>query len=175
MFLLLNGSFGIGKTTVAELLQCSVPGAKLYNPENIGFVLRRLPPFLMGRVRHPPDYQDLPLWRALIARGAQRTHRGASVVVVPMAFTELSYLDAFADALRADGEVQRYCLVAPLPTVTERLEQRARTEGRAVTDFERDRSAECVAAHSDPAFGVPIGADRPPAEIVIDIRARAGI
>lgn len=172
MFLLLNGAFGIGKTTVASLLARDVPGAAIYNPEDIGYLLRRLPPFLLGLVAQPADYQDLKLWRTLIARGARIAHSRARVVIIPMAFTNLSYLDAFAAALGADGKVHRFCLVAPAEMVAERLAQRARSQGRAVTEFEARRSAECIAAHADPAFGIPVDATRSPAEIVADIRNR---
>jgi hypothetical protein len=170
VYVLLNGAFGIGKTTVATLLEREIPGARLHNPEDIGFVLRRLPPFLLGLAAQPADYQDLKLWRTLAARGARRAHRRAPVVIVPMAFTNLAYLDAFAETFSADGEVRRFCLVATSDVVTARLEKRARSENRAVTEFEARRSADCIAAHADPAFGIPIDAARSPAEIVADIR-----
>lgn len=175
MFLLLNGAFGIGKTTVASLLAREVPGAVIYNPEDIGYVLRRLPPFLLGRASMPADYQDLGLWRSLVARGARRAHRRARTVIVPMAFTSLAYLDALADALGADGEVQRFCLVAPAEVVEARLVRRAASEARAVTEFEQRRSAECISAHADPAFGMRIDATPPPAQVAAEIRHRAGI
>jgi hypothetical protein len=175
MFLLLNGSFGIGKTTVAQMLEATVGGSKIYDPENVGFILRRLPPFLLGRTSLPSDYQDLDLWRKLIVRGARRAHRNARVVIVPMAFTNLAYFDELAHGLSSHAEVRCYCLVAPLDTVRDRLNRRAKSEGRSPTDFELRRSAECVVAHADPSFGTPIDATLPPDEIVAHIRAQAGI
>lgn len=173
MFLLLNGSFGIGKTTVAELLARDVAGAAIYNPEAIGFVLRRLPPFFLGLAAQPADYQDLRLWQRLIVRGAKRMHRRAPVTIVPMAFTNPAYLKAFTEALRTDGDIRCFCLVAPLSVVEDRLARRARTQERAVTEFERRRAAECVALHGDPVFGTPIDATRSPAEIAGHIRSAA--
>lgn len=175
MFLLLNGAFGIGKTTVATLLEREVPGAMIYNPEDIGYVLRRLPPFLLGLRERPADYQNMPLWRTLIARGARHAHHRAPIVIVPMAFTNRAYLDAFAGALSADAAVHRLCLVASSEVVTDRLAKRACSENRAVTEFETRRARDCTAAHADPAFGLPIDASRSPAEIVADIRARTEI
>ena len=175
MFLILNGAFGIGKTTVATLLAREVPDARIYNPEDIGFVLRRLPSFVFGPTGKPADYQDMALWRSLIVGGARRAHRHAGTVVVPMAFTNLVYLDAFAGALSADGQVRRLCLVAQPQVVAERLAGRARSEGRAVSQFETRRSAECLAAHADPRFGEPIDATASPAEIVAVIRRRASV
>ena len=175
MFLLLNGAFGIGKTTVATLLAREVPGARIYNPEQIGYVLRRLPGVVFGPAGKPDDYQDMALWRWLIVGGARRAHRRAAAVIVPMAFTNLAYLDAFADGLRADGEVRRLCLVAQPQVVAERLAHRARSEGRAVTRFETRRSAQCLEAHVDPRFGEAIDATGSPARIVAEIRHRTSI
>jgi predicted kinase len=43
MVILINGSFGVGKTTVARLLRDALPGSVIYDPEWAGFVLRRRP------------------------------------------------------------------------------------------------------------------------------------
>lgn len=172
MFILLNGSFGIGKTTIAELLVQNLPNAAIYDPERPGYVLRRLPAWMLGLARQPQDYQDLALWRKLIALGAKRRHKKASAVIVPMAFTNLRYLDDFARALDAHGRVHRLCLVAPLEVVRSRLLERARKEARDVSEFEWRRSEECVRVHGSPSFGTPIDASKTPAEVVTSIRSR---
>jgi|GEM_PF-2678178 len=153
MFVLLNGSFGIGKTTVAAALVTRLEDAAIYDPERVGYVLRRTPAWLLGRAQQPSDYQDLPLWRTLIARGARHSHRRVTTVIVPMAFTNLLYFESLATSLARDGEVLRFCLVAPLELVLERLARRAASEQRLLTEFEARRSAECVRAHRDPAYG----------------------
>jgi thymidylate kinase len=175
MFILLNGAFGIGKTTVADLLVRDLPDAAIYDPERLGYVLRRLPPWLLALPAQPADYQDLALWRALIGRGARRRHRTAARVIVPMAFTNLAYLEAFAAALNSAAPVHRFCLVAPLEIVRERLRERARLERRDVSAFELRRSEECVAAHANPAFGTPIDGTRTPDAVARDIRRAIGI
>lgn len=174
MFVLLNGSFGIGKTTVAGLLERELPNAVIYDPERVGYVLRRLPAWALGLREQPADYQDLPQWRSLIARGARGKQRGRNIVVVPMAFTNRSYFEDFACALARRAEVQRLCLVAPLAVVRSRLAKRAESEGRDVGDFELRRSEECVTAHREAAFGRPIDATRSPQEIVAEIRSSLG-
>lgn len=172
MFILLNGSFGIGKTTVAGLLVNSIPEAVVYDPERVGFILRRLPAWMLGLAQQPSDYQDLIIWRRLIAQGARRKHKNATVVIVPMAFTNLEYFDAFARVLSQKSPTYRICLVAPLKVVQARLSKRAIYEGRDISEFEFRRSQECVEIHSDPQFGIPIDATKEPAEIVADIRKR---
>ncbi len=172
MFILLNGSFGIGKTTIAGLLKRSISAAVIYDPERVGFVLRRLPAWMLGLTQQPPDYQDLAIWRHMIAQGARRKHKHAPVVIVPMAFTNLAYLDGLTQALSTTAPVQQLCLVAPLEVVRGRLTERANNEGRGITEFELRRSRECVEAHRDPRFGVPIDATQKPAEIVANIRKK---
>lgn len=68
MYVLLNGAFGVGKTTVAHELSRQLPGAAIFDPEWIGFVLRRLPGYARS------DYQHLASWRRL----SPRTWRSAS-------------------------------------------------------------------------------------------------
>src|SRR5262245_33948031 len=46
MILMINGSFGVGKTTIAKLLRASLPGSAIYDPEWAGFIFRRLPKWI---------------------------------------------------------------------------------------------------------------------------------
>lgn len=158
MFVLLNGSFGIGKTTLAKRLARAVPGAAISDPEHVGYVLQRLPAPLLGLKSKPGDYQDMALWRRLIVTQARLTHWRARVVIVPMAFTDRGYFSALEEGLGKTAPVLKLCLVASLSVVRARLDGRAAAEGRALGEFEIRRSAECVAAHEDSFFGLPLDA-----------------
>ena len=57
MYVLLNGSFGVGKSHVARELRRSIPDAAIADPEWIGFLLQHF------ARRHRADYQHDPLWR----------------------------------------------------------------------------------------------------------------
>ena len=176
MFILINGSFGIGKTTASKRLASVLPRARIADPEDVGFVLHRLPSWALGLRERADDYQDMALWRRLIVVQARLVHRLAPVVIVPMAFTNRDYFAAFADALGETAPVVKICLVAPLDVVRDRLTRRALSEGRSgLGEFELRRSAECVAAHADPFFGVPVDAMQAPDQVVADIRAIAGV
>lgn len=176
MFILINGSFGIGKTTASKRLASVLPRTRIADPEDVGFVLRRLPPWALGRRERADDYQDMALWRRLIVVQARFVHRLAPVVIVPMAFTNHDYFAAFAEALGGTAPVVKICLVAPLDVVRDRLTRRALSEGRSgLGEFELRRSAECVAAHADPFFGLPVDAMLAPDQVVADICAIAGV
>lgn len=175
MFVLLNGSFGIGKTTTAKRLVDAVQGAAISDPEHVGYVLRRLPAFALGLRRQPADYQDIALWRRLIVTQARWVRVRSELVVVPMAFTNRDYFAGFEEALAARAPVTKLCLVAPLDVVRNRLQRRAVAEGRQdLTEFELRRSAECVAAHVDPFFGAPVDATLSPDAVIAEIRALIG-
>jgi hypothetical protein len=66
VILLLNGAFGIGKTTVARALVTRMPGSVLFDPEMIGIPLQRVAR-AVGRTVE--DFQDLRTWRSLAVLG----------------------------------------------------------------------------------------------------------
>lgn len=66
MLVWIDGAFGVGKTTVAKALARRWPAALTFDPEQLGFLLRRVgPPDLRTR-----DFQEMPLWRHLVRQTA---------------------------------------------------------------------------------------------------------
>jgi hypothetical protein len=80
MIIWLNGPFGAGKTTLAAKLRERRPDLLLFDPEEIGYVVKAtVPPAESG------DYQDLPLWRGLtLAALAELRRHYRQDIVVPM-------------------------------------------------------------------------------------------
>lgn len=103
MIVWLNGAFGAGKTTVAAALRPALPGAVAFNPEVIGWVLRRA-------VRVPSgDYQDLRSWRRLVVGTAAALDRLApGPVVVAMSLLRERSTSEIIGALRARGREVRH-------------------------------------------------------------------
>ena len=62
MIIWINGAFGSGKTTCAYELHRRLPNSYVYDPENIGFVIRDNIPDEMKQ----KDFQDYEQWRSLI-------------------------------------------------------------------------------------------------------------
>jgi len=109
MLIWLNGPFGAGKTTLAEALRVRRPEMLLFDPEEIGFLVRTLvPPADSG------DFQDLPLWRTLTvaALRAVRQHY-AQDIVVPMTLVRPDYFEEILGALARDGETVLHVFLSP--------------------------------------------------------------
>lgn len=174
MFVLLNGAFGVGKTTVAQLLARAIDDATVYDPERIGAVLQRVPGVVLGHRGRPDDFQNLWQWRRLIVVGARVARWRATTVIVPMAFSRIDYFAAFKNALAERDDVRAFCLRAPLAVIEQRLAVRAADEGTQIDTWAVRRAGECCAVHDDPAFGQPIDATASPADVAAAIRAALG-
>src|SRR6185295_1064457 len=119
MIVLINGSFGVGKTTVAKLLRKAFRGSTLYDPEWAGSVLMRLPKWTRLKGAGTDDFQDIELWRKSAVRGIELfRHLGSGSVLVPMTFSHRPYFDEIVAGLRQlESNVRVFCLRASLPTV----------------------------------------------------------
>lgn len=172
MVILLNGSFGIGKTTTARALQLALPDAML--SERIGWVLQRLPRWIPLGGRGTGDFQDMPIWRSVTIRGIRLARWRRSTVIVPMAFSNLKYLNEIREGIRAfEPDVRHLCLVAPLEIVKERLAGRGLGPGGPA--WAHRRATECCEAHARPEFGEPVlTAGRGVSEVVEDVLRRIG-
>lgn len=150
MIVWINGAFGAGKTTLAEVLHDRLPDALAFDPEYVGFLLRRWVP---GPVA---DFQDIPLWRRLTAEFAlglcgdyQRP------LIVPMTLVDATYRDEVFGLIGQAGlDLLHVFLDVPAD------ELRRRIDGQVLVpdDLERDAQARefrignidrCVAARSE--------------------------
>jgi AAA domain len=100
MIIWLNGPFGAGKTTLAEKLRERRPGSLLFDPEEIGFVVKTMvPPADSG------DYQDLPIWRRLtVATLLEVRSVYPQDIIVPMTLVQPDYLEEILGRLRRQEE-----------------------------------------------------------------------
>ena len=161
MIVLLNGAFGIGKTTVARELVSRLPRAILYDPELAGIA--------MQRVVRVEDFQDLKIWRRFTILALRATRLLWPNVIVPMAFSNVDYLREIQSGVaRFESRSYHVCLVAPVEVVYDRLRTR-RLEPRDA-EWQFRRAAECCVAHQQPAFAAHVhAADRSVSEIADEI------
>jgi predicted kinase len=115
----IDGAFGVGKTTVAKALARRWPAALTFDPEQLGFLLRRVgPPDLRTR-----DFQEMPLWRQLVRQTAAGLieHHGRPLIV-PMALPDPRSRDEIVGGLRHSGlDVRHFLLLTSEPTLRRRL------------------------------------------------------
>jgi len=159
MIVMINGSFGVGKSTIAKLLRSSLPGSVIYDPEWVGFILRRLPGWVkLERSGSRDDYQNIILWRKSTVAGVRLfSHFASGAIIVPMAFSSRENFDEVVAAIkRFDSEFRVFCLRAGLATVKKRLVERGTKIEGPGSEWIAHRIIECVEAHRDSHFGEPV-------------------
>lgn len=168
MIILINGSFGVGKTTVAELLVEGIPNSLLYDPEVVGSCLSHI----VRPFEQFEDFQDLPMWRALsitIAQLLKQTYR--RTLVVPMTLWYEPYFQEIMSGLKQfEPDLFHFCLTASVQTIFERLEGRRSEHTQEDYSWICQRVEGCVDAFQSPAFAMHIGTERRiPVEIASEI------
>src|SRR5262245_39754401 len=116
---MLNGAFGVGKTTVAETLVARLPNALLFDPELVGAVLRVFTQGIRSGDEDTDDFQDIALWRTLTVQTAAgligQYHR---TLVVPMTLANPAYFRKIKNGFEhIDEVVHHFCLMASAETI----------------------------------------------------------
>jgi hypothetical protein len=120
MIVWLNGTFGAGKTTTSKLLTGLLPGARIFDSESVGYMLR--PVFADIRVR---DFQDYPPWRPLVvATAAQILGYVGGTLVIPQSVLVRPYWTELSEGLAQAGvPVRHFVLHADRAELARRIEQ----------------------------------------------------
>jgi AAA domain len=161
MIVFVNGAFGIGKSTVADLLVTRLPNSLLFDAEFVGYLLRRVIP----ASEQTSDFQDLPMWRILTVTTARllREQYGWTLVM-PMTIWHRPYFDEILGGLRAAGEdVHHFCLTATMPTLAARI----RASNEAV-EWRLAHAERCLTAFQSPTFATQIPTDSKTPEAIAE-------
>lgn len=172
MIVFINGAFGAGKTTVAELLNQRIPNSLLYDPEIVGIGLR----YILQSIVQFDDFQDLPPWRPLVVETARHLLKTYErTLIVPMTLWNKAYFLEIMDGLRTfEPQLFHFCLTATETTLRKRLQERPSSPQAYAWCCERIER--CVMAFEDEMFAVQIGTDdRTPEELVAEILSRVPI
>jgi ribose 1,5-bisphosphokinase PhnN len=164
LIILINGAFGVGKTTVAERLLFALPNSMLYDPEEVGFMVRAITQGVRSGVEDTDDFQDIELWRSLVVITAEQLYKKyRRNLVVPLTLARPAYLRQIKAGLARIGpELHHFCLAASAQTIQQRLEQRGDEPG----SWAFQQTARCVNALRSPEFKQHINAEQDPQQIV---------
>ncbi|GAA1918946.1 hypothetical protein GCM10009837_50220 [Streptomyces durmitorensis] len=67
MIVWVNGSFGVGKTTTSERLVELIPASRLFDTEEVGYMLHHV----LGPLQEEADFQHWTPWRRLVVETAR--------------------------------------------------------------------------------------------------------
>ncbi|MFC5448831.1 AAA family ATPase [Paenibacillus aestuarii] len=166
MIIMLNGAFGAGKTTTAERLHRSLPDSMIFDPEEIGCMLRKLIPEEVRAVEErTDDFQDLALWRIVTVQiAAELKQHYNKHLIVPMTIYKQLNFDYICYGFKAiDPDCYHFCLTASAETLYKRLTQR----GDAIGGWSFQRVETCVRAFESSRFEEKIVTDAMTTEEII--------
>lgn len=122
MIIWLNGAYGSGKTTVAYELQKRLKKSFIYDPENVGFFIRKNTP----KELHKHNFQDHEQWRNFnyeMLKQIANSYDG--IIIVPMTLINFDYYREIVEKLKNDGiHLDHYVLYADKNTILRRLNKR---------------------------------------------------
>jgi tRNA uridine 5-carbamoylmethylation protein Kti12 len=139
MIIWLNGAFGSGKTTCAFELHRRLPDSFVYDPENIGYWLRKMLP----KELYKDDFQDYEEWRTINLALLRRINSEFNgTIIVPMTIVNTQYFNELIRPLIEESGLLHYILYASCDTLNKRLNRRLE-RGNTWAKKQIDR---CVAA-----------------------------
>ncbi|NKB72811.1 MAG: AAA family ATPase [Candidatus Latescibacteria bacterium] len=140
---MINGAFGVGKTTLADGLAARIPNSLIYDPEEVGQMLRKI-------TKETGDFQDIALWPSLTVDIAGRlfsTYKRS--LIIPMTLAHVPYFKEIKDGLsNLTSELYHFCLTASIEVIHQRLERRGDIKG----SWTFQQTARCVEAHREAIF-----------------------
>lgn len=151
MIIMINGAFGVGKTSVANELHKSINNSMIFDPEEIGYLLRNI---ITEEIAHPSEktdnFQDYQLWKELVVNVASLLKRTYDKdLIIPMTIYNKGYFEYIFNGFREiDEETFHFCLTAKEETIYERLRNRGESEGNWC--FQQTRM--CMDGYKDRCF-----------------------
>lgn len=162
MIIWINGAFGSGKTQTAHELHRRIPHSFVYDPENLGFYIRKNIPKEIKRA----DFQDYPIWRdGNYEMLKQIDHEYDGVIIVPMTIVNREYFQEIVGKLRADNIMVNHFV---LSATKETLEKRLRSRGERKNSWPARQIDRCIKAFEDEIFHQRIDTDHMSIERVVE-------
>lgn len=165
---MINGAFGVGKTTTTQMLVEKVENSMIFDPEEVGYMLRNI---ITDEIKHEEekkdDFQALELWRVLTVKVAEELKRKYQKnLILPMTIRNYDYFRYIFDGLKKiDNDVHHFCLTAKKETIYNRLIQRGDKEG----SWALQQIDECIENYSKYDFSHYINTDEVEVSKIVNI------
>jgi broad-specificity NMP kinase len=115
VIIIINGAFGVGKTTISNELLKEIKYSMIYDPEEIGFMLRNIVPENIKQLEaETGDFQDLQLWKELTVEVAKLLISKYNMnLIVPVTIRNPEYFHYIIEGLKSiDKQTYHFCLTA---------------------------------------------------------------
>lgn len=159
MIILINGAFGVGKTSVANELHKHIENSMIYDPEVVGYMLRHI---ITDDIKKPhektDDFQDLILWKQLVVDVAKAIkNEYKKPLIVPMTIYKKDYLHYILTGFHeVDINTIHFLLTAKKETIHHRLLNRGEEEG----NWCFQQIDKCLEGYQDEIFENKIKTDK---------------
>lgn len=167
MIVMINGPFGVGKTTISNELLKGIENSMLYDPEEVGYLLRNILPENIKRFEaETGDFQDFQLWKDLTVRVARTIISKYRVnLIVPMTIRKPEYFNYIFNGFNSiDSDTYHFCLTANKETIYQRLRERGEEEG----NWCFQQVDKCLKAYNDYNFGEYIETENVHIDSIVD-------
>jgi cytidylate kinase len=165
MIIMLNGSFGVGKTTTAIALAQRLPNAHVFDPEDVGHFARYLTNGLRHDAEETDDFQDIRMWPPLTVSTAQQLyHCYGRSLIMPMTLVKPTVFEPIRQGLRAIAPTFHFCLIASL----EIIQQRLQTRGDGPGSWTWRKAAQYVPQLQDPSYARHLDTERYSVAEIVD-------
>ncbi|WP_433750300.1 AAA family ATPase [Falsibacillus pallidus] len=132
MIIMINGAFGVGKTSVAEELKSRISGSILFDPEMVGYLLREMIPLeIRQNEAKTGDFQDYIMWKKLVVKVAEELMETYhETLIVPMTIYNQERFEYIYNGFKKiDDKTHHFCLMGEKETIADRLLKRGEEEG----------------------------------------------
>lgn len=163
MIIMINGAFGVGKTTISNELVKVVENSMLYDPEEVGYMLPEKTKRLEAETG---DFQDFHLWKTLTVHMAESLISAYHVnLIVPMTIRKPEYLHYILNGFsRIDPHTYHFCLTASKDTIYQRLRERGEAEG----NWCFQQTDNCLQAYDEHDCGEYIDTENVPLAAIVN-------